>query len=198
MCDFDRIESLLDNTLPEEERSELRRHMETCPACRHWYQALEELRRPVAAPSGFRERVMSEVRATPQSRRKSPHRWMPVAVAAACLVLVAGIGVGAAKRSDAPPAGTMAREIQESYSGSDATASYRCQSADGTVVSDTLTEEQTEAVRSWLAEQVRAADKTDAEGTPLYTLTGEEAAALNRAVPGLALPETELWLYLPN
>lgn len=199
MCDFDRIESLMEGTLPEEERDEVRRHMENCPACRRWYEALEELHTEVAAPSGFTERVMAEVRTTPQSKRKSHRRWLPMTVAAACVVLVAGLGWWSeGQRADTPPAVVMTREIQEPYSSGDVLASYHCQSADGTVVDGALTQEQTEAVRSWLAEQTRAADKTDAEGTPLYALTGEEAEALNRAVPGLALPETDLWLYLPN
>ncbi len=199
MCDFDRIESLMEGTLPEEERDEVRRHMETCPDCRRWYEALEELHTEVAAPDGFTQRVMAEVRTTPQCKRKSPRRWMPVAVAAACAVLVVGLGWWSEGRlADTPSAAVMSREIQEPYSSNDVPASYRCQSADGTVVSGDLTEEQTEAVRSWLAEQKRAADEIDAEGFPLYALTGEETAVLNRAVPGLALPEGDLWLYLPN
>lgn len=201
MCDFDRIESLFDGTLPPEECNEVRRHMENCPACRRWYAALEELHREVAAPAGLTERVMEQVRVTPQERRKVPRRWMPMAVAAACVMLVVGLGVGAGYRADMPEAVTMSREAQseqkmEPYGGA-AEATYHCQTDSGEV-DGVLTREQTEAVRIWLTAQARAAEETEAAGAPVYVLTAAEVAALNEAVPGLAMPVVEIQLTLPN
>ena len=199
MCDFERIEALFDDTLPREEREEVRRHMETCPDCRRWYAALEELHTEVAAPDGFTARVMDEVRATPQEKGKTPRRWMPMAVAAACVMLVVGLGWWSeGQREDTPPAAVMSRGIEsEPYSGT-TVATYRCQTADGTVVDGALTEEQTKAVRSWLTAQARPADEMNAEGAPVYCLTKEETAALLAAVPGWEMPVAETQLTLPN
>ena len=104
----DLLSGLLDGKLTEAERQELETHLAECPACRACLAdlraiqgALQEL--DVPAPAGFADRVMEQVRATPQARpekktvRLPRRRWMAAA---------AGLW---ALRPDTVPAGSLAR-----------------------------------------------------------------------------------------
>ena len=78
LCDFDRIDALAAGELPAEERASVLAHMENCPACRAYYEAMAGLEGEETAPAGFAGRVMDAVRATPQGkvRRRSVWHWL--------------------------------------------------------------------------------------------------------------------------
>ncbi len=199
MCDFDRIESLRNGTLPQEECAAVRRHLETCPNCRRWYDMLEALDTEVAAPDDLAEHVMAQVRTTRQMPRKTTRRWLPMAAAAACLLLVAGLGLYGQRPSTALPSpAVMSRGIEEDPAAEAMSGTYRYTAPDGSAVTGTLTEEQTASVRTWLAQQTRTEDARDGAGTPQYLLTAAEVEALLKAVPGLNLRVTETWFSLPG
>ena len=112
----DLLSGLLDGKLTEAERQELETHLAECPACRACLADLRAIRDALGqldtpAPAGFADRVMEQVRATPQARpekktvRLPRRRW--IAAAAACLALAVGLW---ALRPDTVPAGSLARE----------------------------------------------------------------------------------------
>ena len=106
------LSGYLDQSNTEEEMARLRVHLETCPACREVLHTLQEIDRGIAAleeepPVDLKEAVMAAIGAETKSKR-THHRWLPVAAAAA-LVLVIGIsGMGAlpAQKSAEPMAVT--------------------------------------------------------------------------------------------
>ena len=90
-CDFDRIDALLDGSLPEAERASVLAHMNTCSACRAYYEVMAGLEGDETVPVGFSQRVMERVRATPQkAARRIPYGKILSAVAA-CAVLVVSL-----------------------------------------------------------------------------------------------------------
>ena len=101
------ISGYLDDRNTEEEMTQLRAHLEQCPACRQFLEAFQEIDRGTAAleaepPADFKDMVMASVRAEAKPVRKR-NRWIPVAIAAA---FVAVIGLGAV-RQDTNVAETM-------------------------------------------------------------------------------------------
>ena len=87
-CDFDRIDALVAGELSDNERETVLAHMENCPACRAYYEAMSALEGEDTVPEGFSARVMDAVRTTPQTkvRRRRP-MWQSVAAMAACRYL---------------------------------------------------------------------------------------------------------------
>lgn len=206
-CDFDRIDALCTGELPGDERASVLAHMETCPACRAYYEAMRDLEGKETAPEGFTARVMDAVRATPQIkvRRKRPV-WQSVAAMAACAALVVGLGFGSGLfNTDMVPADDAA-EMDRSVNGCGAEGGEQLQPAgnDGDQASDlpltihTLTDEALCAqVRAWLAQQ--NIPELYADGPrEAYDLTAEQVKLLNRDIPLLALPEEFLQLELKS
>ena len=102
------ISCAVDGELTEEERRQLDAHLSECEDCRAYRDALlslsEELQKPVDPPAELRERVMGSVRA--DVKKKKIRRFTRYGSLAACLVLVASLGLlprrGNAKGAEAP------------------------------------------------------------------------------------------------
>lgn len=97
----ERLHDLVDGRLSNDETRDVARHLETCEACRDEVEAirllllrLERLPREVAPPSRIWPQVASRTVERPHPRGI---RWIP-AVAAAGLVLIAGLWIGGAFR----------------------------------------------------------------------------------------------------
>ena len=191
MCDFDRVEALLDGTLPRSERADVEAHIKSCPDCRRWYEGLQLLREErFAAPAHFTDRVMDRVRETKQeTKKKGDRRWASYAAAAACAVLVLAFGwgfihpSGNAVFSRATNDVAMARTQDAAYTSDDPAWE--------------LTRKEANLVREWLREQEREPDGKETDGA-IYLLTKEETAALSEVLPDLKLPKEALRLYLPD
>ena len=213
-CDLERVEALFDGTLPEEERAEAEKHLQECPACRTWYAALQELHRPEKAPEDLLERVMFQVEARP--RKKRPRTWIRTAAGmAACAVLVLLLGLSPLREMIAPGEGGQAREADPAAYGLEESAPETevdrwLENIDGGALTEQgrwhmagelhdlpLSSSETDAVRLWLENAGRTPD-SEGESGDAWSLTQEEAAALNEAVPSLGLPtDQEVQLYLP-
>lgn len=194
-CDFDRIDALLDGSLPEAERASVLAHMNTCSACRAYYEVMTGLEGDETAPDGFSQRVMERVRTTPQkAARRLPYRKIISAVAA-CAVLIVGLqllplaGIGTAKDSAENSSMKIVPESQfDSYTADDAMLQV-C------TVSD---EAQCDSVRQWLHSNAFSPLYGEDAAREAYDLTAADVAALNNAVPGLDLPEQMLQLELKS
>lgn len=191
MCDFDRVEALLDGTLPRSERAAVEAHIENCPDCRRWYEGLQLLREEqFAVPGDFADRVMDQVRNTKQEKKKKENRrWASYAAAAACAVLVLAFGWGFIHPSGNAVFSRMTDDV----------AIARTQ--DAAYASDDpaweLSRKEADLVRRWLREQEREPDGKETDGT-IYLLTKEETEALDVILPELELPKEALRLYLPD
>ena len=202
-CDFDRIDALCAGELPESECTSVLAHMERCPACRAYYEAMAGLEGEETAPTGFAGRVMDVVRATPQQKaRRRASAWRSFAAVAACAVLVVGLGLGsglmgadsAAPETANDSAPGMTRDLEGDFaqysSGDDA--------EDLPLTIHTVEDPALCAqVRSWLAEQQIPQLYPDGP-REAYDLTAEQVRSINRDIPLLALPEAFLQLELKS
>ena len=202
-CDFDRIDALCAGELPENERASVLAHMERCPACRAYYEAMAGLEGEEIAPAGFAGRVMDVVRATPQQNvRRRASAWRSFAAVAACAVLVVGLGFGsglmgadsAAPETANDSAPGMTRDLEGDFaqysSGDDA--------EDLPLTIHTVEDPALCAqVRSWLVEQQIPQLYPDGP-REAYDLTAEQVRSINRDIPLLALSEAFLQLELKS
>ena len=202
-CDFDRIDALCAGELPESERASVLAHMERCPACRAYYEAMAGLEGEETAPAGFAGRVMDVVRTTPQQKvRRRTSAWRSFAAVAACAVLVVGLGFGsglmgadsAAPETANDSAPGMTRDLEGDFaqysSGDDA--------EDLPLTIHTVEDPALCAqVRSWLAEQQIPQLYPDGP-REAYDLTAEQVRSINRDIPLLALSEAFLQLELKS
>ena len=196
-CDFDRIDALVAGELSDNERETVLAHMENCPACRAYYEAMSALEGEDTVPEGFSARVMDAVRTTPQTkvRRRRP-MWQSVAAMAACAALVVGLGL----RSGAMNAPTEAESAELSRGVEDTTQddfnSYHTLPDDASLPVYTLTDgNQCAQVRAWLA--VQNIPQLYPDGPrEAYDLTADQVSALKSEFPLLALPEEMLQLEL--
>ena len=193
-CDFDRIDALLDGSLPEAERASVLAHMNTCSACRAYNEVMTGLEGDETAPDGFSQRVMERVRTTPQkAARRLPYRKIISAVAA-CAVLIVGLqllplmGIGSAEGTDDAAMKIVPESQFDSYTADDAMLQV-C------TVSD---EAQCDSVRQWLHSNAFSPLYGEDAAREAYDLTAADVAALNNAVPGLDLPEQMLQLELKS
>lgn len=205
-CDFDRIDALLEGSLPEDQRASVLTHIESCSACRAYHDAMASLEGTQAVPEGFTARVMEQVRRTPQKKAAHiPYRKL-LSGLAACVLLVIAV-------SAAPLLG---------FSGVDGSGGSAVQTADGArntggsapedavilpyddaADSDsllpvyTLTDDDLCAqARSWLAQNGKLPLYDGVAPREAYDLTAEEVMALNQAIPEAALPNQTLQLEL--
>ena len=202
-CDFDRIDALCAGELPESQRASVLAHMEHCPACRAYYEAMAGLEGEETAPEGFTARVMDAVRTTPQQKvRRKGSGWRSFAAVAACAVLVLGLGFGsglmgadsAAPESANDSAPGMTRDLESDfaqYNGGDDAEDLPLTIH---VVEDPALCGQ---VRSWLAGQNIPQLYPDGP-REAYDLTAEQVQSINRDIPLLALPEEFLQLELKS
>ena len=194
-CDFDRIDALLDGSMPEDERASVLAHMHTCSACRAYHEVMAGLEGDETAPAGFSQRVMEQVRSTPQTKvRRLPYRKIISAVAA-CTVLIIGLqllpltGIGASDDSAENGFMKVAPESQfDAYTADDAALQIY-------TVSD---ETQCASARQWLSSNAFPPLYGEDAAREAYGLTAADVAALNNAVPGLDLPEQMLQLELKS
>lgn len=95
------ISAMLDGELDANGSERLIAHLSSCAECRELYELLSAVSgggvwELPEVPEGLHERIMSGVRAEAAARRKRARvvRLRPVAVAAACLVLIVGVVFG--------------------------------------------------------------------------------------------------------
>ena len=124
------ISRMIDEDLTEAERSELGEHVKRCPDCAAVYVAFRSLSESLSAdlaepPASLHRDIMNEVRQsrvrTFSLRRMPAHkRWGSLLAAAACLILIVGVGLslprlrmGAAGKTAMDEAPQAAAEITQ-------------------------------------------------------------------------------------
>ena len=183
-CDFDRIDALLDGSLEEAARQSVLTHIEACPTCRAYFEAMQTLECDAAPSADFAQRVMEQVRTTPQQKKRAASYRRVLAGLAACAVLVLGL-----------------RLLPLGGNGDELPVNGR---SVGDIASDlplTIYPIEDDAlcakVRLWLQQQEMA--PLYGEGLrEAYDLTAEDVAALMGAVPELQLPQQMLQLELKS
>lgn len=197
------ISAMLDGELDAAEGERLVAHMSVCAECRELYGLLSSVSGTDAwelpeVPEGLHERIMSGVKAAAAERKKRARvtRLRPLAVAAACLVVIVGVvfGVPRAFRmggnaSGAPAMFNTAVSASGNAAPADSCAPAACDSAgiDTTVM---------EAPAENNAAQDVPADAADGEygytsssaiggGTPESAPVPEPEAAPEEALAGL-------------
>ena len=207
-CDFDRIDALCAGELTDDERTSVLAHMNTCPACRAYYEAMAGLEGEETAPAGFADRVMDAVRATPQTKVHRRSVWKSVAAMAACAALVVTLGLNSnlfgahmaapeSAEESAPSRSVDAdnaelSDYQLPESGADD------QAADSPLTVHTVTDAALCAqVRDWLVQQNIPQLYPDGP-REAYDLTADQVKALVQEFPLLALPEDSLQLELKS
>ena len=213
-CDFDRIDALCAGELTGEERASVLAHMDTCPACRAYYEAMAGLEGEETAPEGFAERVMDAVRATPQTKAPRRRMWQSVAALAACAVLVVGLGLNtgllggdlaAPESADAPATPNRSAEGDShidpelsEYQTPDFITGDDTNASDLPLTVHTLSDPTLCAqVRDWLAQQNIPQLYPDGP-REAYDLTADQVKALKEQFPLLALPEELVQLELKS
>ena len=212
LCDFDRIDALCAGELTGDERVSLFAHMDTCPACRAYYEAMAGLEGEEIAPEGFAGRVMDAVRTTAQvaPRRRRPV-WQRVAAMAACAMLVVGLGWGSGlldARMPVPEAADVApprsAEVADAPGAADSELAHPYgmdngdQAIDLPLTIHTLTDPALCAqVRAWLAQQ-NISQLYPNGPREAYDLTADQVDALKGEFPLLALPDAFLQLELKS
>ena len=206
-CDFDRIDALSAGELTGDERASVLAHMENCPTCRAYYEAMSALEGDETAPEGFTQRVMDAVRATPQRKTRRP-LWRSMAAMAACAVLVVGLGFGSdllgahGGADNAAPESARsvddAADVAQHASDGEKASGDDLQAYDLPLTVHTVTDGAlcTE-IRNWLAAQNIPELYPDAP-REAYDLTLEQVHALNAAIPEANLPEQMLQLELKD
>lgn len=207
-CNLDRIDALLEGTLPEAERAPVLAHMEGCPACRAYYEALAGLEGEQTAPEGFTTRVMAEVHRTLQRKPQRPPYQRILAGLAACAVLVIGLSTIPLLQSkgSSDSAGAAAPEMLADAARSAEKQEHTDSAMDDAAAADdlpltvhTLTDASVcGQVRLWLEQQNKAPLQGDNSPREAYDLTADEVKALNQAVPEADLPQKALQLELKS
>ena len=220
ICDFNRIDALCAGELSDEERASVLAHMENCPVCRAYYEAMAGLEGNETAPEGFTRKVMDVVRATPQVkvRRTGRRVWQGMAAMAACAALVVGLGLGSGlmRTESAPESANEAMEMTRDYTqgtrepllvddadnsipGHDnASALESYEASDLPLTVQTLTDPALCAqVRTWLSDRGIAALYGEGQ-REAYDLTADVAKALHQDFPELDLPHQMLQLELKS
>lgn len=209
-CDFDRIDALCAGELTDEERASVLTHMDTCPVCRAYYEAMTGLEGEETAPEGFTARVMDAVRATPQVKVRRRRVWQGVAAMAACAALVVTLGLnsglfgaipdGAAPESAPPRSAEADGEGAElsGYQSSETFTDGAGNAVDLSLTVQTLTDAALcDQVRTWLSQQNIPQLYPDGP-REAYDLTADQVKALVQEFPLLALPEVSLQLELKS
>ncbi len=181
-CDFDRIDALLAGSLDEKERETVLAHIDSCAACRAYYQALLGLECEAAPSESFTARVMDEVRRTPQQKKRAIPYRRTLAGLAACAVLVLGLRLLPLANNDAP---SGARSVD----GNAIDLPLAIYTLDDAALCD--------KVRDWLAQQGKTPLYSDGL-REAYDLTAQEVRALNLAISEVDLPEQMLQLELKS
>lgn len=204
LCDFDRIDALCRDELSPEDRAAVLTHMNDCPACRAYYEAMAALEGNESVPEGFSARVMDAVRQTPQEKpRRKRSFYRGALTAAACAVLVLGISLWsgmfpgaetAAPESDNASSADLARDLDDATGGSpiSSCANSGDMASDLPLTVHVLTDDALCAqVRAWLQaegiEQLYPDTQREA-----YDLTAQQIEALNKAFPDAVLPQQSL------
>lgn len=203
-CDFDRIDALLDGSLPEDARASVLAHMNNCSACRAYYEVMSGLEGEENAPADFTEQVMALVRTTPQVKaRRVPYRKIISAVAA-CAVLIVTLqllpllGIGSVN-DGADGAAPKFSEPETQRSGEILHDDAGDIASDLPLTIYTITDEaQCALARDYLAQNGFSPLYGADAPREAYDLTAEDVQALNRAISGLALPEQVLQLELKS
>lgn len=196
--DFDRIDALLASQLPEEERTAVLTHIDTCPTCRAYAQTMAALEGNEPAPVGFAERVMAAVAATAQEkpRRRRP-AWRSFAAAAACMLLVAGLlGSRFFPAPDAAYSGTADGEARRSSDDTAADLQSLNEGAGDSQYCTLYGADLCARVRVWL--RTAQLSPMSGEAQECYALSPAQAEALSTAIPDITLPQGTLVLILAD
>ena len=208
-CDFDRIDALCAGELSDDERASVLTHMDTCPACRAYYEAMAGLEGEETTPEGFSARVMDAVRATAQVKpRRRRSVWQGVAAMAACAALVVtlglnsglfGVNVAAPESADESAPSRSADDDGADFSGYQLPENFTDNNAaDLPLNVHTLEDaQQCAQVRAWLAQQNIPQLYPDGP-REAYDLTADQVTTLMNEFPLLALPEESLQLELKS
>ena len=207
-CDFDRIDAFCVGELTDDERASVLSHMNTCPACRAYYEAMASLEGEESAPEGFAGRVMDAVRTTPQVKVRRRSVWQGVAAMAACAALVVTLGLNsglfgahmAAPESADESAPSRSVEVDNAelsgYQLPESAADDQARDLPLTVHTVTDPTLCTQ-VRDWLAQQ--SIPRLYPDGPrEAYDLTADQVKSLVQEFPLLALPEAALQLELKS
>lgn len=137
----EKLSEMLDGELSEADEAEARAHIAHCPDCAALYAAFSALSEAAAEPEDVPDElhaaVMDRVRRAEKAVKfqKNFQRWRPIALAAACLVVLVGTvlsvnrGLFAAK-SAAPSAGGNETAMGVTFSADGSMFSYSCDASD--------------------------------------------------------------------
>lgn len=137
----EKLSEMLDGELSETDEAEVRAHIAHCPDCAALYAAFSALSEAAAEPEDVPDElhgaVMDRVRRAEKAVKfqKNFQRWRPIALAAACLVVLVGTvlsvnrGLFAAK-SAAPSAGGNETAMGVTFSADGSMFSYSCDASD--------------------------------------------------------------------
>lgn len=137
----EKLSEMLDGELSETDETEVRAHIAHCPDCAALYAAFSALSEAAAEPEDVPDElhaaVMDRVRRAEKAVKfqKNFQRWRPIALAAACLVVLIGTvlsvnrGLFAAK-SAAPSAGGNETAMGVTFSADGSMFSYSCDASD--------------------------------------------------------------------
>ncbi len=139
----EKLSEMLDGELSESDETEVRAHIAHCPDCAALYAAFSALSEAAAEPEDVPDTlhgaVMDRVRRAEKAVKfqKSFHRWRPIALAAACLIVLVGtvlsVNKGLLAAKTAAPAASEDKTGMggETYGIADSSMfSYSCDAAE--------------------------------------------------------------------
>ena len=199
----EKLSEMLDGELSEADEAEVRAHIAHCPDCAALYAAFSALSEAAAEPEDVPDElhgaVMDRVRRAEKAVKfqKNFQRWRPIALAAACLVVLVGTvlsvnrGLFAAK-SAAPSAGGNETAMGVTFSADGSMFSYSCDASD-------FPAEEAESPETSMKSDPDAGltDRMEALYTMTVRITGEneDGSVAEIIESDYAEPGTTVYLY---
>lgn len=199
----EKLSEMLDGELSEADEAEVRAHIAHCPDCAALYAAFSALSEAAAEPEDVPDElhaaVMDRVRRAEKAVKfqKNFQRWRPIALAAACLVVLVGTvlsvnrGLFAAK-SAAPSAGGNETAMGVTFSADGSMFSYSCDASD-------FPAEEAESPETSMKSDSDAGlnDRMEALYTMTVRITGEneDGSVAEIIESDYAEPGTTVYLY---
>lgn len=199
----EKLSEMLDGELSEADEAEVRAHIAHCPDCAALYAAFSALSEAAAEPEDVPDElhgaVMDRVRRAEKAVKfqKNFQRWRPIALAAACLVVLIGTvlsvnrGLFAAK-SAAPSAGGNETAMGVTFSADGSMFSYSCDASD-------FPAEEAESPETSMKSDSDAGlnDRMEALYTMTVRITGEneDGSVAEIIESDYAEPGTTVYLY---
>lgn len=199
----EKLSEMLDGELSEADEAEVRAHIAHCPDCAALYAAFSALSEAAAEPEDVPDElhaaVMDRVRRAEKAVKfqKNFQRWRPIALAAACLVVLVGTvlsvnrGLFAAK-SAAPSARGNETAMGVTFSADGSMFSYSCDASD-------FPTEEAESPETSMKSDPDAGlnDRMEALYTMTVRITGEneDGSVAEIIESDYAEPDTTVYLY---